>query len=510
MMAAMRNTGWIRGCALACLAWLACGAAHASQDAEAEVRMLRLRDGSIQWATIAAHDPEGLAILRLDTGGRARLPWSYLHPEEERDLRTRFGYVDLTGDEVLVEALRLTTTDGMEVVGRIVDRTADAILLKTSTGTVPVPKARLAGPPTTVQVNALEIWTRNELYALQQATADLTTAEGCYDLARFCERILAFAQAAEHYQKARELDPSFKKDEIGIAIERATGKAARQDQVDWLAGVDDLVGRRRFDDAVARAEAFAQKFPDSPMLPDAKRKHDRAVKARERYLLDRIGQLWPVKAAQIARTKSLELNFEGALSYLDGQMSADVLAAVTKAAQAITKEATSDAVRRMWTQRRKERWNRASYGLGTWLLGKDAALKGEKKEEEKPPANEKEKERADLAKKLERFLQNQEMARKSKSTGEQKDERETSWKELPGIARAGWMLAYYAENSGDFEVMSKPLFSSCRECGGTGTRLISLSGANVSKEAVGKATTDQVIECPTCHGLGVVRRVSYR
>jgi hypothetical protein len=116
----------------------------------------------------------------------------------------------------------------------------------------------------------------------------------------------------------------------------------------------------------------------------------------------------------------------------------------------------------------------------------------------------------DLEKKLQRFLQNQEMARKSRSTADQKDEREQAWKELPGVARANWIMAYYAENSGDFEVMPKPQFSACRECGGTGTRLLTMAGANVSREEVGKGSNEQVIECPTCHGLGVIRRISYR
>jgi len=481
-----------------------------AQDVSAETRMLRLADGSFEWGRITTHDPEGVVFTRLDTGGRARLPWSFLHPEEELELKTRFGYVDLSGDEILVEAERIVTNDGLELIGRIVDRTADAIVVKTSNGTIPVPKSRVTAAPTLVRVNALLVWTRAELYAQQASLLDLTTAEGHYELARFCERMTDFVHAAEHYKKAAELDPSFRKDEVTAGILRATEKAARQDQIDWLSDIDDLVGRKRFDEALARADAFAAKFADSPLIPDAKKKKERATKARERYIGERVAQLWFVKAANIARSKSTDSSFESTLTYLDGAMQKDVLDAVTTAAQAISKEASSDVVRRLWIARKKERWQRASYGLGTWLLGKDAALKGEEGTEEKPAVTGADKERADLEKKLQRFLQNQEVARKSKSSADQKDERETAWKELPSISRAGWILAYYAENSGDFEVMAKPLFGNCRECGGTGTRLLTIAGANVSKAAVGKDSGEQVIECPACHGLGVVRRISYR
>lgn len=504
----MKRITWISTIAAALVLVFASSAP--AQDVSAETRMLRLRDGSFQWGSIASHDPEGLVFVRLDNGGRARLSWGFLHPEEELELKTRFGYVDLTGEELLVDAERIVTTEGVELVGRIVGSTADSIVVKTSSGTIPVPKVRLSAAPTPVRVNALDVWTRPELYAQQQAVTDLTTAAGNYELARFCERILDYARAAEHYKEAARIDASFQKDEVAAGAARATEKAARQDQIDWLRDVDDFVARKKFDEALARAEAFASKFPDSPLIPDAKRKLDRATKARERYTAERVAQFWPLKAANVARNKSSETSFEAVLAYLDGPMQADVLESVTKAAQAITKDASSDVVRRLWSARKKERWQRASYGLGTWLLGKDAALKGEQAETEKPPATPAEKERADLEQKLKRFLQNQEMARKSKSSADQKDEREQAWKELPGVARAGWILAYYAENSGDFEVMAKPLFGACRECGGTGTRLLSIAGANVARSEIGKGSNETVIECPTCHGLGVVRRISYR
>jgi DnaJ-class molecular chaperone len=102
------------------------------------------------------------------------------------------------------------------------------------------------------------------------------------------------------------------------------------------------------------------------------------------------------------------------------------------------------------------------------------------------------------------------MARKAKTTAEQKDDREAAWKEMSTDNRASWMLAYYAENSGDFEVDPKPTFSACRDCGGEGTRTTSLAGANVSRSTVGKGLSETKVECETCHGLGVVRRISYR
>lgn len=483
-----------------------------AQDAPpAAATMLRLRDGSIQWGNIQTHDPDGIVFERLDTGGRVRLPWTFLHPEEERELRNRFGYVDLSGDEVMIDADHIVTIEGAEIVGIIIDRSGDVVLVKTASATVPVPKNRILGSPSVVQVPATEVFTRAELYAQGLSNADVSLAEGNFELARWCERILDFAHAVEHYKQTAALDATFKSEEVRLSLERATQKAARQDQVDYLADIDALIGRRKYDEALARAVAFKEKFPDSPLIAEAKKAQDRSIKARDKFVADRIATLWFLRAGQLARTMSAKLGIEEALEYLGSQMSKDVVEYVTKESSAITKEANPDAVKKLWLLRKKVRWTRGSYGNGTWLLGRDAALKGnEAPKTDTKPLTEKDKERADLEQKLDRYLKNQEMARKAKTSAEQSDDRELAWKELSPDARASWMLAYYAENSGDFEVDTKPMFAACRECGGAGTRSFELAGANVSRASVGKGLNATQMECPTCHGLGVVRRISYR
>src|SRR5205814_5037617 len=196
-----------------------------------------------------------------------------------------------------------------------------------------------------------------------------------------------------------------------------------------------------------------------------------------------------------------------------GQMAKEVLDSVSKEMLKVTKEATPDTVRKMWNARKKERWFPATYSEGTWLLGKESALKGaedEKDKQQTAPVTEKDKERAELEKKLKQFLANQEMARKSKTAGDKKEDREGAWKELAPGTRANWIFAYYVENSGDFEVRPKPTMIACRTCGGKGTIVLAIAGGNVSKQMIGKQSTDNVLECPTCHGLGAQRKIAYR
>lgn len=484
--------------------------APADAPAEAPVKMLRLRDGSLQWGTIQSHDTTGIVFQRLDTGGILRLDWSRLDPAEEKDLRTQFGYVDLTSEELMIQADRIVTLKGVELVGKIVDRTADALLLKTASATIPVPKNQIAQASETVWVPAREVYTLDELYAQERSAVDVTTPEGNFRLAQYCEGFYDFTRALEHYKKASELDAAWRKEEVQQSITRATEKAKAQAELEYLSEIDQLSKRNKFDEAIARADAFKDRFPQSALFADAKRKRERVVKARSEYLTEQCARVWNAQLGRLARD-SASKPLEEVMAYVDDKLKVDLVAGVLKDLQKTSPQATEDSVRQLWKSRKKIRYQTASYGLGTWLLGKAAALKGyEEDEKEKKPASEIDQVRAKLEDKIKRFFAAQEVARSAQSQGEQKDDRQTAWQELSPTARAGWIVAWFVENSGEFEIHPKPLIQACKECGGAGIIEYSLAGANVSKSAVGKQSTDLKRECESCHGVGAVRRIMYR
>src|SRR5262249_17449544 len=158
--------------------------------------------------------------------------------------------------------------------------------------TVNIPKNKISGAPRTVQVRALEIFTKDELYDQQILAAPPTDAAGHWRMAQFCERIYDFTRALDHYKKAADADPSFRPGEIKLAIERATAKAKSQAELDYMAGVNLLLARKKYDLALSTIDVFASKFPDSALIPDAKKLHDRIVKARDRDIADRVTRMF--------------------------------------------------------------------------------------------------------------------------------------------------------------------------------------------------------------------------
>src|SRR5260221_58740 len=362
-----------------------------------------------------------------------------------------------------------------------------------------------------------EISTKGELYAQSVLANPPKDAASHYDTGVFCERIFDFARAVEHYRKAGETDPKFRVSEIPIAIARATEKGKNQDQLDYLSDVDSELRQKRYDKALVKADAFATKFPTSTLIPDAKKKHDQILKARDRDVAERVAHGWISRAERLAHKAALDMTLEQALAYVSDPMKQELLDAVVKDVQKVSKDVTPDMVRQMWTSRKKVRYFRASYGLGTWLLGKEAALKGgeedkdkKDKDKDKKPDTEISKERADLEKKIKTFLQNQEMARKAQSKDEQKEDREGFWKEYGALSKEQWLFSYFVENSGLFELAKHPNLDNCSDCGGKGTREIAVVGSNVAKSMIGKGQYGTTAECPICHGIGRIRRIAFR
>ena len=487
-----------------------------TQDAPpASTRMVPLRSGDIVFGEITAHDPDGIRFKRLETGGEIHLPWGFLDPELAQALRLELGYVEAESEELLVDADRLELADGTELIGRIENRTEDHLWVKRAEGTVPVPKNLVRGSVTAVRAPALDIYTRDELY--QNALFELqgaldqpgrAGAQAHDELARTCERLLDFAHALEHYEKARELDSGYDAARIDGAIARARTKAELQQQVDLLSEIDLQRARKRYDKALAGLDSFPKLYPGSALLEDWNKLRDRVAKAQERDLRDEVVSRWHHWAVRLAREAARMEGYEETLAYLEEKMSNDIAQKVAEDSQTIVPGIDADAVRRIFGERKGGKYRTATYGLGTWLLGDAARAELDQSKEEaepKPEEGTQTAERKRLEERVKRYLENQKLARDAAEKTATEDDPQVFWKDWNWAGRAQWVLAYYAEKSGDLHDLAGRL-SNCRECGGTGARDMLFSGSAIQDAKAGEV----LVPCPSCHTVGVVRRIRYR
>jgi hypothetical protein len=481
-------------------------------------QMLRLRTGAVDFGAIVSHTPEGVRFKRLESGGEVDLPWGFLDPAEADGLRSRFGYVEVETEELELDADRIELADGREVVGRIVNRSATHLSLKRAEGTVPIPLTNVKGAITSTRAPALEIFTKEELY--QEKTFELQTrlalpgrdgARAHDELAKYCERLYDYVHAAQHYRRTLELDPAFDPARLTAAKARCETKAALQGEVDELAAIDLWRARKRYDLAIEGIKNFRTLHPKSALLEDLVALQARVAKAQERDLREAIVSRWHHWSLRLAQEAGRKTSFEEVQAYLDEKMGEEVAQKVRDDVQTIAPGIEVDQVRKLWGERKGGKYHTATYGLGTWLIGESARAEldqEKKKAQEAPPAPGSAAEaRKKLEERISRYLANQKLTKGSGNGARDEEEPQAFWGEWNWSGRTQWVLAYYSEKSGDFRDIEGRL-SPCRECGGTGAREVLFTGSAASTEQSGARGDLQ--PCPTCHTIGVVRRVRYR
>lgn len=476
------------------------------------VELLQLSDGRLLWAELVDGTDAGLELRRLDQGGRVTLPWRMLAPTVERDLRLRYGLLDIDSEELFVTAQRVPLVGGRETIGLIVERTDEALHLKTAGSLLVLPLTRISGGATDIEVPAREIFTRDELY--QSRLADWTealseggakAAKAHESLALFSEQLYDFVRALEHWRAASEL--GLERADLSSRLAQAERKAAVQEQVDQLDTIDTLRARGKYAEAKLGLDSFLARYPRSPLLEDRAKLATKVEKELGRALDKLVPQRWHFWTQRLIRDAARTRGYQESLSWLDEGLSEEVLAIVVHEVQELAPGLGAADVRARWAARPKGRPHSATYGNATWLLGVEKARAGlADPEAEKPEAaTENDAERKAIEDRVKRYLKNQEQASRSSNTSADPEDMELIWKDFGSNVRAQWMLAYYAENGGDMK-LERVGFANCRTCGGVGVLEVLSTGSAAS----GGDSGTRLTPCPLCRQVGLVRRVHYR
>jgi hypothetical protein len=495
----------------ACLIAGLSSAAPAQSTSDATIKMLKLRDGSILWGDIEAHTEADLMFHRRDTGGIVNLPWSFLDPGQEHELRLAYGYIASDYQEEMISAERIPLVDGTELIGVILSRENNVMHVKNVQAVISLPVERIAGQAVQIQVPASDIYSRDELYQqkLLQFAGGLQSDNGAesalanFDLAKWCEGIGDYARALSHYQAVPVADPNWPLADLQPALERAQRKAEAQAEVDQLREVDRLTRRRNYDRAFELLAEFTKLYPESPLLEDWNKQRERTEMAQLITLRKEVANRWHAVSAKRVREAAKLASYGESLAYVTEGMSEEILEGVTKELASIKKDIKPEDVRTLFTEREGGRWRKASYGIGTWILGEAKARAGIDAEPEEGSKGEQDAERKALEDKIKRYLDNQKAVRSSGGEGESPEE---FWATFSINSRINYLTAYYAEFGGDMN-LRRAHFSNCKDCGGSGVReIVSLGSATSGSEG----SSTRLVSCPVCHNIGVVRRISYR
>ena len=194
-----------------------------------EVVPIQLRSGALHWAEVVEHDDEGLVLRRIEHGGMVRLPWALMDPVQAEALRRDWGYIEVEAEELLIDVDRLVLTNGSEILGVIESGEGDSFVVRREGNVQVVPKRTVASITGGVQVPALDVYSRDQLYAQEAARTAADDPAAQLALATYCERILDYVSAVRHYEAALALEVE-DAEEVAMQLERAQAKAQRQEQ----------------------------------------------------------------------------------------------------------------------------------------------------------------------------------------------------------------------------------------------------------------------------------------
>jgi len=253
--------------------------------------------------------------------------------------------------------------------------------------------------------------------------------------------------------------------------------------------------------------AFETRFPNSPLQLDSAKKRTQVLKARDRDLTETVRKRWNYWLRRLARQAGRLETYEEVLTYVQETLPEEIRARVLDDVRStLASDIEPDQILEYWSNRKKVRYENASYGLGTWLLGEDKARAGIEEKQESESESEISAARKSMAEKQKRFLEQQRLAARARNRQDQADDFDAFWRSFPLGARAQWVRAYYVEFSGDMELRPNPYIRPCPTCAGSGALEVIYSGGG----GQGTASGTKLEKCTTCRGIGVVRRVYYR
>lgn len=446
----------------------------------APAQSLQLADGKVLLAKVETADGDGCRVRRLDNGGMLDLRWEHLSSSSATAIKRQWDLMGDTQDEILVRAdeVEYLVNGGKQtLIGKIVDRSGDVIVVQQKGIQYRIPRAELRAFRR-VEVPVAQIFTKDEFYAMHLAEiAPGDSADKHIVLAEDLVKVRDYDHAAEHLQKARELGNTAnpqRLEQMTQRLQRYKEAAKERELLDQIQAARSRGQLADFEKGGKLIAEFEAKYPQSKLKTDFEVEKKRFGDARAKYLSQQVAEQWR-RSIQIFADKQAAddgIPLVAARTYAESKMTEDIVARV---AQQLRLEPVE--VQALWADRARypvgKRTELFSYGVGSWVLGEDGILKGTKqgevKDKQAPPkeqGNSRDVER--LARALREALERRRAAVQGQGAGQQEQTDEDWWRQASRSERTSWLRAYYAEFGGQLVVTYQGV-QPCISCYGEGT-----------------------------------------
>lgn len=440
---------------------------------------VQLADGRVLLAAVEDATGEGLRVHRLDNGGYLDLRWEHLSPASATEWKRKFDLLGDSQDELLVrgdEVEFLFNGARQHQLGRIVERTTEHLVLQKKGQRVKVPTKDLLSVRK-VDVPVGQLYTKDEFYQMHlEEIAPGDSADRWMLLGEDLIKVRDYSHAEEALLKAKELGNSRTPQQIETQLARLLRYKAAEKELNLIEDIQACRSRGQLTDFEKGARLliqFDKDFPNSKLKGDFELEKKKFGEARGRYLTGQVAEKWRRTILTIAEKKVAEASsIDQIKEYCEGKMTDDI---ITRVAADLRIEANE--VREFWGARAKtplgKRAEHFGYGVGSWVLGKEAILKGtdrgkaESKQQKDDTQGENDPQMARYVKMLKDAYKRRQQAQQA-GQQEEKMTPESWWVQAARDERIRWMKAYYAEFGGQL-VVTYQTVAPCISCFGEGT-----------------------------------------
>ena len=352
---------------------LAVGVAGAEQ--------VRLRTGDLLQGEILKDqaDDTGFSFRLFRTGGVFRLRWDQLIEDDEKRFRDLLGLSPWDEGEVLrIPGHQVLLTDGTVLIGvaENPDETDQPLKLKTSTTVQPIPRDLIAGIRKTM-VDALEVYTSEQLYEMFKEEMAPETPGQHLELAKLCVQVDAHRQAMAHLETALADADFADSDEALLArnlLEKVKILIRAEDALDRKRSIKRLAFQKRYQQALDDIKALREEYEESPAirkLLNLDRLQREIVSARRKYFLSEVRRRFFKVMDQLVKEKLREKDENGESIGIRAiqqwvsnprSLTAEIFSKIAEQTGLDEQEA-----KEFWDGRKKGQPKRFNYGGGTFI-----------------------------------------------------------------------------------------------------------------------------------------------